>query len=115
MTNLEKLITDLGGLIVTHNVMAIPDERLRAVACPFESCEDPDALEIEGCPSVHQCAECKRIWLAEADFKNDGKIRATTIMIDRDDVLALKGAAEILDGVRVMRRIMGLEAVKREA
>ena len=49
MTNLEKLITDLGGLIVTNNVMAIPDEHLRAVACP----------------SVHQCAECKRIWLAE--------------------------------------------------
>lgn len=52
--------------------------------------------------------------LAETDFKNDGKIRATTIMIDRDDVLALKGAAEILDGVRVMRRIMGAEAVKHE-
>ena len=69
MTNLEKLITDLGGLIVTHNVMAIPDEHLRAVACPFESCEDPDALEIEGCPSVHQCAECKRIWLAEEAWK----------------------------------------------
>ena len=52
--------------------------------------------------------------LAEADFKNDGKIRMTTITIDRDDVLALKGAAEILDGVRVMRRIMGAEAVKHE-
>lgn len=52
--------------------------------------------------------------LAEADFKNDSTIRATTIMIDRDDVLALKGAAEILDGVRVMRRIMGAEAVKHE-
>lgn len=32
MTNQEKLITDLGGLIVTHNVMTIPDEHLRAVA-----------------------------------------------------------------------------------
>lgn len=47
--------------------------------------------------------------LAEADFRNDGKIRATTIMIDRDDVLALKGAVEILDGVRTMRKLMGRE------
>ena len=69
MTNLEKLITDLGGLIVTQNVVTIPDEHLRAVAWPFESCEDPDALEIEGCPSVHQCAGCKRIWLAEEAWK----------------------------------------------
>lgn len=53
--------------------------------------------------------------LAEADFKADGKIRMTTVTVDRDDVLALKGAAEILEGVRTMRKIMGLEAVKREA
>lgn len=70
MTNLEKMVAGLGGLIVTNSVMAISDETLRTVACPFESCEDPDALEIDGCPSVKQCAECKRIWLAaEAQTK----------------------------------------------
>ena len=64
MKNIEKLITDLGGIIVTakHNV---PDKAMKMIACPYEACEDPDALEIEGCPSAGQCAECKRIWLAK--------------------------------------------------
>ena len=52
--------------------------------------------------------------LAEADFKNDGKIRATTIMIDREDVLALKGAVDILEGVQMLRKMVGTEVKKRE-
>ena len=64
MTNLEKLVTALGGLIVNVDPEKIRDENLRMVACPFESAEDPNALEIEGCPSVRQCAECKRNFLA---------------------------------------------------
>lgn len=64
MTNLEKLIIGLGGIIVTQKP-SIPAGALKMVACPFEYAEDPDSLEIEGCPSDIQCAECKRKWLAK--------------------------------------------------
>lgn len=62
MTNLEKLIIGLGGIIVTGKPN-IPTGALRMIACPYEAVQDPDALEIEGCPSEIQCAECKRKWL----------------------------------------------------
>lgn len=62
MTNLERLITGLGGIIATAKPV-IPAGALKMIACPYESEEDPDALEIEGCPSEKQCAECKRQWL----------------------------------------------------
>lgn len=65
MTNLEKLIDTLGGLTVVQRPQDISAEDLRMVACPFEAVEDPDALEIDGCPSVTQCADCKRAWLAK--------------------------------------------------
>lgn len=64
MTNLEKLIIGLGGIIVTAKP-EIPAGALKMIACPFEGAEDPDALEIEGCPSAIQCAECKKKWLAK--------------------------------------------------
>lgn len=62
MTNLEKLISGLGGMIVTKP-REVSGKVLKMVACPFESVEDPDTLEIEGCPSEKQCAECKGRWL----------------------------------------------------
>lgn len=62
MSNLEKLVSGLGGMIVTPP-NTIKDEILQMIACPFESVEDPDAMEIEGCPSEAQCAECKGRWL----------------------------------------------------
>lgn len=64
MTNLERLVTGLGGIIVTAKP-DIPAGALKMIACPYEAVEDPDALEIEGCPSETQCAECKRQWLAK--------------------------------------------------
>lgn len=64
MTNLKKLVTALGGLFPkTVTPADVPDETLRLIACPFEAVEDPEALEIEGCPSELQCAACKRHWL----------------------------------------------------
>ena len=45
--------------------MKVCSGALKMVACPFEYAEDPDSLEIEGCPSDIQCAECKRKWLAK--------------------------------------------------
>ena len=65
MTNLERLVTGLGGIIVTQKPAEIGEKVLRLVACPFESVEDPDSLQIDGCPSETQCAECKRKWLAK--------------------------------------------------
>lgn len=62
MSNLEKLVSGLGGMIVTQP-STIKDEILRMIACPFEAVGDPDALEIEGCPSEAQCTECKGRWL----------------------------------------------------
>lgn len=64
MTNLEKLIIGLGGIIVTAKP-DIPAAVMKMIACPHEAAEDPDALEIEGCPSETQCAECKKKWLAK--------------------------------------------------
>ena len=64
MTNLEKIIIGLGGIIVTAKP-EIPAETMKMIACPYEAEEDPDALEIEGCPSKTQCAECKKKWLAK--------------------------------------------------
>lgn len=64
MTNLEKMVTGLGGLLVTAKP-DIPVDVLKMIACPYEAAEDPDALEIEGCPSETQCAECKKKWLAK--------------------------------------------------
>ena len=63
MTNLEKLCAHLGASLLCPDIDSISDEGLRMIACPFESVEDPDSLEIEGCPSVKQCAVCKRQWL----------------------------------------------------
>lgn len=62
MNNLEKLVSGLGGMIVTPP-SEVSGTILKMVACPFESVEDPDALEIDGCPSEAQCAECKGRWL----------------------------------------------------
>ena len=62
MTNLEKLVSGLGGIMVT-TPSQIDSSVLKMVACPFEAVEDPAALEIEGCPSEAQCAQCKRRWL----------------------------------------------------
>ena len=64
MTNLEKIVSGLGGLMVTQP-KEVKGEILKLIACPFEAVEDPDALEIEGCPSETQCADCKRAWLAK--------------------------------------------------
>ena len=64
MNNYEKLVSGMSGLIVNPKTQ-IDDNTLRMIACPFESVEDPDALEIEGCPSEKQCAACKRQWLAK--------------------------------------------------
>ncbi|MBR7173131.1 MAG: hypothetical protein IKD50_01715 [Clostridia bacterium] len=64
MTNLEKIVSGLGGLMVTQP-REVKGEILKMIACPFEAVEDPDALEIEGCPSEAQCAECKGCWLQQ--------------------------------------------------
>ena len=64
MTNLEKIVSGLGGLMVTQP-REVKGEILRMIACPFEAVEDPDALAIEGCPSEAQCAECKGRWLQQ--------------------------------------------------
>lgn len=64
MTNLEKLIIGLGGIIVTAKP-DIPAAVMKMIACPYEAAEDPDALQIEGCPSETQCAVCKGKWLAK--------------------------------------------------
>ena len=64
MTNLEKIVSGLGGLMVTQP-REVKGEILRMIACPFEAVEDPDALEIEGCPSETQCAACKASWLQQ--------------------------------------------------
>ena len=64
MTNLEKMVSGLGGMIVTMPSQ-ISGKILKMVACPYESTEDPDALQIEGCPSEAQCAQCKGQWLAK--------------------------------------------------
>ena len=64
MTNLEKIVSGLGGLMVTQP-REVKGEILRTIACPFEAVEDPDALEIDGCPSEAQCAECKARWLQQ--------------------------------------------------
>ena len=53
--------------------------------------------------------------LAEGDFMMDKKKKATDIFIDREDVLALKGAVEILEGVQMLRKMVGTEVKKREA
>ena len=63
MTNREYLWSKVGAYLISNDVDSISDEGLRMIACPFESVEDPDSLEIEGCPSVKQCAICKRQWL----------------------------------------------------
>lgn len=63
MTNIERLCAHIGAHLFAPDVDSISDEGLRMIACPFESVEDPDSLEIEGCPSVQQCAVCKRQWL----------------------------------------------------
>ncbi len=62
MKNLEKLVSGLGGMIVTPP-STIKDDILRMIACPFEAVGDPDALEIEGCPNEIQCMTCKVEWL----------------------------------------------------
>ena len=64
MTNQKKLVMALGCL-VPKGVSAelISEDALKMIACPFEAVEDPEALEIEGCPSAGQCAACKRAWL----------------------------------------------------
>ena len=64
MTNLEKIVSGLGGLMVTQP-REVKGEILKMIACPFEAVEDPDALEIEGCPSEAQCAACKARWLQQ--------------------------------------------------
>lgn len=64
MTNLEKIVSGLGGLMVTQP-REVKGEILKMIACPFEAVEDPDALEIEGCPSEAQCAKCKGHWLQQ--------------------------------------------------
>lgn len=64
MTNLEKLVSGLGGMIVTMP-REISGKTLAMIACPFEAVEDPDALEIDGCPSKDQCMACKGRWLAK--------------------------------------------------
>ena len=68
-TNLQRLINELGGLYPrTLTPGQVSTEALRMIACPFEAAEDPEALEIEGCPSETQCNACKRHWLGmEAD------------------------------------------------
>lgn len=53
--------------------------------------------------------------LAEGDFMMDKKKKATDIFIDREDVLALKGAVDILEGVQMLRKMVGTEVKKREA
>ena len=53
--------------------------------------------------------------LAEGDFMMDKKKKATDIFIDREDVLALKGAVEILEGVQMLLKMVGTEVKKREA
>ena len=63
MTNLDMLINELTGMQIAGFPDRIQDDALRMIACPFEAVEDPDALEIEGCPSETQCAACKRAWL----------------------------------------------------
>ena len=64
MTNLKKLVNALGGLFPrSTSPDDIDNDTLRLIACPFEAVEDPDTLEIEGCPSEAQCANCKRRWL----------------------------------------------------
>lgn len=62
MTNLEKLVSGLGGIMVTTPT-DFSGKTLQMIACPFEAVEDPDALEIDGCPSAGQCAQCKAHWL----------------------------------------------------
>lgn len=87
MTNHRKLIEGLGGMPDSVRIGACVDEEdrwlvtdnenesaldkhpitfdiLKLIACPFEASGDPEALEIEGCPSAIQCAKCKREWLA---------------------------------------------------
>lgn len=53
--------------------------------------------------------------LAEGDFMMDKKKKATDIFIDREDVLALKGAVDILEGVQMLRKMVGTEVKKNEA
>jgi len=53
--------------------------------------------------------------LAEGDFMMDKKKKATDIFIDREDVLALKGAVDILEGVQMLRKMVGTEVKKCEA
>ena len=53
--------------------------------------------------------------LAEGDFMMDKKKKATDIFIDREDVLALKGAVDILEGVQMLRKMVGTEVKKSEA
>ena len=53
--------------------------------------------------------------LAEGDFMMDKKKKATDIFIDREDVLALKGAVDILEGVQMLRKMVGPEVTKSEA
>lgn len=67
MTNLELMLKGLSGFVFNvpkeEAVDKIPEEILKMIACPFEAVEDPDALEIPGCPSMTQCMACKRQWL----------------------------------------------------
>lgn len=63
MNNFMKLAKGLTGLSCHRDIASLSEETLRMIACPFEAAEDPDALEIDGCPSELQCARCKRIWL----------------------------------------------------
>ena len=53
--------------------------------------------------------------LAEGDFMMDKKKKATDIFIDREDVLALKGAVDILEGVQMLRKMVGTEVKKNDA
>ena len=65
MTNLQKLVDGLGGILVTDQAEQIPDEALRFVACPFDAGDDgTDCDEHDGYPSAEMCAACKRKWLA---------------------------------------------------